>query len=277
MSAILLRTGGQPLLQQHHHTGQINHRTGPTQIGTKRLLNRRVRIHSLSNSSRLQPQQGNTIMLSITPPMGVARGGVTTPTRTKRGDGVDGIINSSSSKNRRISRINGEINGGVELTSKWVESIVLVVMRGREDGRKLLRINKSISKNSSSNSVVTMATIRLEATTTNHSNSPLTNTVLSTRGSPMGIRWHSCTSPQQTDCHEAQGHPLYRSYSLLKLTRLVMRGVLPLEGSTPTLLLRPLAGERESPPKANDQDRISHHHHGNLGTDTHLLRVRSIS
>ena len=122
--------------------------------------------------------------------MGVARGGVTTPTRTKHGNG---IINSRShsSKNRRISRING-----VELTSKWVEPIVLVVMRGREDGCKLLsRINNHINNKSSSNGV-TMATIRLEATTTNHSNSPLTNMVLIIRGSPMGIRWHSCTSRQ---------------------------------------------------------------------------------
>ena len=268
MSAILLPTGGQPPLQRHRHTGQTsltNHPTGPTQIGTK-CLSHRARIRRLSSINRLHPQRDSTTMLSIILPLVVVRGGVTTPTRTKRGDGADGITNSNSSKISRISRINGEINSGVELTSKQVEPTVPVVRHGREDGHKHLKINNS----SSSSSMVTIVTIRLEATTTNHSSSsPLTNIVLITRGNPMGTRQHSYTSRQWTDHHEAQGHLLYRSYSPLELTRLVMRGALLLGGSTP---LRSLVGERESL-RANEQGRNSHRRHGNLGTDIHLSKV----
>ena len=206
-------------------------------------------------------------MLSMVLLVGVARGGVTTPTRTKHGDGVDGITNSNSSKINHISRLSGEINSGVELTSKQAEPIVPVVRHGREDGHKLLKINNSNS------SMVTIVTIRLEATTTNHSSSPLTITVLITRDSPMGARQHSYTSHQWRDHREAQGHLLYRSYSPLKQTKVVMRGALLLGESTP---LQSLVAERESL-RANEQGKSSHRRHGNLGTDIHRSKVSQSS
>ena len=181
--------------------------------------------------------------------VGVARGGVTTPTRTKHGDGVDGIANNNS-KIHHINKISGEINSGVELTREWVELVVLVVRRGREDGHRRLKVS-SISNNNSINSMVTIATIRQADTTTSHSNSHLTNMALITRGSLMGIRHHSYKSHQWTECREAQEHLLYRNYSpLLELMNQVMRGARLPGGSTHTphlLLLRSLVvRERES-------------------------------
>ena len=182
-------------------------------------------------------------------PVGVARGGVTTPTRTKRGDGVDGIANNNS-KIHHISKISGEINSGVELTREWVEPVVLVVRRGREDGHRRLKVS-SISNNNSINNMVTIVTIRQADTTTSHSNHHLTNMALITRGSLTGIRHHSYKNHQWTECREAQEHLLYRNYSpLLELTNQVMRGARLPGGSTHTphlLLLQSLVvRERES-------------------------------
>ena len=278
MSAIHLPTGGQPLLQRHHHIGQTSptsRQTGPTRIGT-RCLSHRIRTHRHSNNNRLQLLQGSTTMLSIILLVGVSRGGVTTPIRTKHGDGVDGTPNNSKHSNSsrihhiskilHINRISGEINNGVELISRWVEQIVLVVRHGREDGHKILKISNNNNMNSS---MVTTATIRLEATTASHSSSPLTSMVVITRDSPMGARQGSYASHQQTDHREVRGRLLYRSCYLLELTRLGTRGVLLLVGS---ILHQAAAGERESL-RTNELGRISHHHHGRLETDIHHSRV----
>lgn len=181
--------------------------------------------------------------------MGVARGGVTTPIRTKHGDGADGTPNNNSkmchiSKIHHITRISGEISNGAELINKWVEVIVLVVRPGQADGHKILKINNS-SQNShnNSNNMEAIVTIRVEAITISHSHSPLTNMVLITRGSPTVARQGSYVSHQWIGHHEVLGLLLYKSCCPLELTKLVMRGALLLGEST---LHQAAVEERES-------------------------------